>query len=43
VARIGGADAVVGLVDRAIDGATELAADLDRARKVLLGDGATCA
>ena len=39
VARLGGVDAVVGVVDRAIDGATELAADLDRARTAILGDG----
>ena len=39
VARLGGVGAVVGVVDRAIDGATELAADLDRARTAMLGDG----
>lgn len=38
VARLGGVDVVAGVVDRAIDGATEVAADLDRARGVILGD-----
>jgi hypothetical protein len=43
VARLGGAVAVAGVVDGAMDGATELAADLDRARGVILGDGAESA
>ena len=43
VARLGGVDAVVGVVDRAIDGATEVAADLDLARGVILGAGAESA
>ena len=38
VARLGGVDVVAGVADRAIDGATEVAADLDRARGVILGD-----
>ena len=40
VARLGGVDAVVGAVEHAIDGAAELAADLGRARRAMLGDGA---
>jgi len=43
VARLGGVDSVAGVVDRAIDGAAELAADLDRARAAILGDGAKSA
>ena len=43
VARLGGVDAIAGVVDRAIDGATELAADLGRARGALLGDSAESA
>ena len=39
VARLGGVDAVVGVVDRAIDGATALAADLGQARMFLMGRG----
>ena len=40
VARFGGVGAVVGALDRAIDAACELAADFDRARSAVLGDGA---
>ena len=43
VASLGGVDAIVDIVDRAIDGATELAVDLDRAREALLGDRAESA
>ena len=43
VARLGGVDAVAGVVDRAIDGATEVATDLDRARAAMLGDAAASA
>ena len=39
VACLGGMDAVVEIVDGAMDGATELAADLERARATILGDG----
>lgn len=42
-ARLGGVDAIVGIVDRAIDGAAELAADLGRARRAMFGDGAASA
>ena len=43
VARLGGMDSVVGIVDGAMDGASELAADLGRARATILGDGAQSA
>ena len=43
VARLGGMATVVEIVDGAMDGATELGADLERARRTILGDGAESA